>query len=145
MSGLAQLVPYFECQYPQVVPGSVSQIETVINSGGAPASGVGDYLEGFNWPIPQYLAVGNNRGLGCDCGCGGECGLGQGSFTIGTATINLSAPGGYFSTGDFTQWGLEEWATVAAAAYFLLSLWADTKTVAKRVSTRSRKIRKGFS
>src|SRR5271156_1466668 len=125
MSGLAQLVPYFECQYPQVVPFSSADASAVINSQG---SGMGDYIQGFGFPIPQYLSPGNMRGLGC-ADCGGSCnGLGQGSIMIGSTEVPLSAPGGLFSSGlDFTQWGLEEWGTVAVGLYVLKSLWADTK------------------
>jgi hypothetical protein len=130
MSGLAQLVPYFECQYPQVLPMTGEQASAVINSSGAANSGVGDYVNPFPWPIPQYLTPGNMKGLGCGGGCGcSDCehGLGQGSVSILGTTIQLTAPGGYFSTTDFTQWGLEEWGTVAGAAYFLFSLIGDTK------------------
>jgi hypothetical protein len=136
------LIPYFECQYPQVAALTSGQAASIVNSGGMgdylpnfnwpipqylkPGNirGLGDYLTNFAWPIPQYLKPGNIRGLGC-CGC--DRGLGQGTITIGGATISLSAPDGYFSTGDMSQWGLEEWATVGAGVYLLLSLWDDTK------------------
>lgn len=138
MSGLAQLVPYFECQYPS----PIEQASAVINSAGAP-SGMGDYISPFGWPIPQYLTPGNMRGLGC-AECGGTCGLGgglgQGTITIGGTSIAMSAPGGYFSTADFTQWGVEEWATVAGLAYTLLSLWDD----AKRHGRKARKASQAY-
>lgn len=129
MSGLANLIPYFECQYPQVVPFTNAQAAAVVNSQGSTGvSGMGDYLSNFNWPIPQYLQPGNKRaligmgdfihpfawpipqylkpgnmralaGLGCP-DCGGGCrGLGQGTITVGGISIPLSSPGGYFASG----------------------------------------------
>lgn len=61
--------------------------------------------------------------------CVGDCfSAGQ-----GLGDVAMSAPGGYFSTMDFSQWGVEEWATVALGVYLLSSLWQDTKTVSKRI------------
>lgn len=138
MSGLGQLVPYFECQYPQVIPMSAEQASIVLNSGGPSSSGVGDYLSPFGWPIPQYLTPGNNRGLGCaDCGCGGCSGLGQGSINVFGTTIPLSAPDGLF-TGSFTSWGLEEWGIVAAGLYLLFSLIGDTKRHVRKTRKAAR-------
>lgn len=152
MSGLAQLIPYFECQYPQVVPFTNQQAAAVVNSQGmgdylqnfgfpipqylSPGNtrGLGDYLQNFGFPIPQYLSPGNMRGLGC-AECGGTCnGLGQGTITIGSTQIALSSPGGYFASGsDFSQWGLEEWGTVAGVFYILKSIVSDTKRQVRKV------------
>lgn len=103
MSGLGQLIPYFECQYPQVLPFSVGQESSmVINSGG-----LADYVAPFNFPIPQYLSPGNMKGLGCGGDCGGTCGCG-----------GL----GLFDSMDPTTWGAGEFGVLAAGAFVLYSL-----------------------
>jgi hypothetical protein len=113
MSGLAQLVPYTQCQYPQVLPGNILQIEQ--------SAGVGDYIEGFNWPIPQYLQPGNMRGLGCP-DCGGTCG------GLGMA---LTSPDGYFAD-PMAQWGIAEWASVAAVGYMFVNSLPKMKAHASK-------------
>lgn len=117
--GLGQLVPYFECQYPQVAPLSNSQLDSlVVNSAG---SGMGDYVQPFNFPIPQYLTPGNNRGLGCG-DCGGTCGC---------------SGLGLFDTMDPTDWGAGEYGVLAIGA---LVLYMMTRTV-NRVEKGYRKTR----
>jgi hypothetical protein len=144
--GLAQLVPYTECQYPEVLPGpGLLALETVINSSGPPA-GVGDYLDPFNWPIPQYLEPGNINGLGC-ADCGGSCGgLGDDGATGGL--FNL----GVFTSLDPTTWGAGEYGVLAAAALLLYFVTHSVNRVERsyrsakgRVKGRAKKIKKGFS
>lgn len=64
---------------------------------------------------------------GCGCGCGGKCGMGL-----------------FDSGGDFTQWGVAEWAVVGVGAYLVLSLAGDTRRtvqgVKRTVRRRRRKI-----
>jgi hypothetical protein len=125
MSGLSQLVPYTECQYPQVVQGNASQIEAAmaaapVNSSGN--QGLSDYIENFNWPIPQYLTPGNNRGLGC-ADCGGTCG--------GLGDVSMTCPGGFFSCGP-GQWGIGEWASAAAGIYLITAAMPKIKTHAAK-------------
>ena len=120
MSGLSQLVPYTECQYPQVIQGNASQIEAAmaapVNSSGN--QGLSDYIEPFNWPIPQYLTPGNMRGLGCpDCG-----GLGD---------LSMTCPGGFFSCAP-GQWGMGEWGAAAAGVYLLFAAMPKMKVHAAK-------------
>lgn len=130
MSGLGQLVPYFECQYPQVLPMGLETFEAVVNSSGAQsqasaAQGMGDYLDPFGWPIPQYLTPGNNRGLGC-ADCGGSCGLGEvfdGTGFLGT---------GLFLSADPSTWGAGEFGALAIG---VLTLYYLTKGVNKAESS----------
>ena len=118
--GLGQLVPYTECQYPQVLPFSIGQESAVINSGG-----LADYVAPFPFPIPQYLTPGNNRGLGCG-DCGGTCGC---------------AGLGLFDSSDFNDWGFAEWATVAVVAWGLISMFTTTKRGVSKLSGTVRKSR----
>jgi hypothetical protein len=82
---------------------------------GVPCGGMGDYLQNFHFPIPQYITPGNPRGLG---------------------DFQMTAPGGYFATWDVSQWGAAEWGTAVAGLYFLSSLWGDTK----RTASKARKL-----
>jgi hypothetical protein len=120
MSGIGQLVPYTECQYPQVVQGNASQIEAAIAAAPVNSSGnqgLSDYIENFNWPIPQYLMPGNNRGLGC-ADCGGTCG------GLGMA---LTAPNGLFSTDQISQWGIGEWGALGVGLYIFTAALPQVK------------------
>ena len=126
--GLGQLIPYFECQYPQVVADN----SVVVNSGGTPASGMGDYVDPFSFPIPQYLTPGNNRGL--NCACGGSCCGGMADFT---------APGGLF-TGDFSEWGIAEWGIIATGVYVLFSLRGDVKRHGRKAKSAAKSATKAY-
>lgn len=101
--GLGQLIPYFECQYPEVIADN----SVVVNSGG---SGMGDYIDPFTFPIPQYLTPGNNRGLGC--ACGGACCGGMGSLFDGTGFLGS----GLFTSADPSTWGAGEFGALAIGA-----------------------------
>jgi len=57
----------------------------------------------------------------------------------GLGDFSLTAPGGFFSSWDVSQWGLLEWGTAAFVAYGLINLVSDTRTISKRVRTSSRK------
>jgi hypothetical protein len=131
MSGLAQLVPYFECQYPTVVPGNSIQIEQAAAAVPVNSGGVGDYVDPFAWPIPQYLTPGNNKGLGCMCG-GSCCG--------GMGDVQLTAPGGLF-TGDASDWGIMEWGMIAAGIYVVFSLVGDAKKHGRKARAGARAYR----
>src|SRR5271157_593788 len=104
--GLGQLIPYFECQYPEVIADN----SVVVNSGGL---GMGDYVDPFAFPIPQYLTPGNNRGLGC--ACGGECCGGMGDLFDGT---------GFLGSGLFANasWGAGEFGALAIGTLLLYTL-----------------------
>jgi hypothetical protein len=125
MIGLAEYVPFSTCPYPQEVatwesipPAQIASFVPPDFSTAQCFTGLGDYI---GWD---------------SCESPGAVGLGA---------LSLTAPDGYFSTGDFTQWGAYEWGTVLAGAYFLLSLWGDTKRAGRRVTTRARKIKRGFA
>lgn len=123
--GLGQLVPYFECQYPQVAPLSNSQLDSlVVNSGG---SGMGDYVSPFAFPLPQYLTPGNNRGLGCG-DCGGTCGCSSGL--------------GLFDTMDPTDWGAGEYGVLAIGALVLYMMTHAVNKVERGYRKTRGKIRK---
>jgi hypothetical protein len=109
--GLGQLVPYFECQYPQVAPLSNAQFQAIASTVAVNSGGMGDYVSPFAFPIPQYLTPGNNRGLGCG-DCGGTCGCSSGL--------------GLFDTMDPTEWGAGEYGVLAIGA---LVLYMMTRTV----------------
>jgi hypothetical protein len=112
MNGIAQYVPYFECQYPQVISGP-SELQFQ-------GQGVGDYIENFRWPIPQYLTPGNMRGLGCP-DCGGTCaGSGLGN-----------CPDGLFSCG-ISGWGFGEWGIAAAGVYLITAALPTVKKHGKK-------------
>ena len=106
---------------------------------------MGDYLQPFGWPIPQYLTPGNNRGLGC--ACGGSCCGGMGGLTFdGTGLLGT----GLFS-GDASEWGASEYGVLALGAYMLYSMVFTTKAAARKVATipgrvkaRGKKIKRGF-
>lgn len=141
------IVPYTQCQYPQVVPFSDAQFQAIVNSAGANGAGMGDYLEQFGWPIPQYLTPGNNRGLGC--ACGGSCCEGLGGLTFdGTGLLGS----GLFSGGmDLSTWGAAEYTLLAGVAYMLYATVFTTKAAARKVATipgrvkkRGKKIKRGF-
>jgi hypothetical protein len=96
--------------------------------------GLADYIPFF--PCPYPIVVEEWAQVPAPPCPAGMSGLGD---------IAVTAPGGYFATMDFTQWGVAEWGTVTAGVYLLMSAIGDTKRAAKRVSTRARKIKKGFS
>ncbi len=120
--GLGQLIPYFECQYPTVVPGNSIQIEQAAAAVPVNSGGVGDYVDPFAWPIPQYLTPGNNKGLGCMCG-GSCCG--------GMGALSFISPDGYFQGGP-SEWGAAEYGTILGAVYLIGSAAGDTKRLAKK-------------
>lgn len=105
------------------------------------ASGIGayDHVGDYGWeffPAPyDFEAPLDSQpirppilGMGCggSCGCGGTCsdnhGLGQGLFNTGL-----------FTSTDPTQWGVGEWATIAAAVYLGSSIFGDAKTAGRKV------------
>ena len=50
------------------------------------------------------------------------------SGAYGLGDVALTSPGGYFGAGgDFSSWGLAEWATVALGLYVVASLLGDTR------------------
>jgi hypothetical protein len=130
MSGLAEYLPIPSCPYPDIVA-QWEAIPAQQVAGFTPEGfsshdcfqGLGDYLVDWNFTVPQRI---NGQGTG----------LGD---------IAMTAPGGYFASMDFTQWGVAEWGTVAGGVYFLMSLLGDAKRGVKRVSTRARKIKRGFA
>ena len=155
--GLGDLIPYFECQYPQVIADNA----VAVNSSGA-SSGMGDYVDPFSFPIPQYLAPGNSRGLadyidpfafpipqyltpgndrGLGCACGGACCGGMGSLFDGTGFLGS----GLFTSADPSTWGAGEFGALAIGTLLLYTLVkgvnkvergyrGTTRAVAKKVS-----------
>lgn len=78
--------------------------------------------------LPASIARGGMAGLG-DCGCGckgaGTCGGGDG-HSHGMGLFDSWAP---------SDWGFAEWLSIAAGAYFLVSVVGDAFRV-KRVASK---------
>lgn len=74
-------------------------------------------------PAPMVLTP---KGLGdCGCGCNGAPGGCGGHSHAGL---------GLFESGlDYQQWGIGEWAAVAAGGYLLISLVGDAFTAKRGV------------
>jgi hypothetical protein len=132
--GLGQLVPYFECQYPQVAPLSNSQLAAISSTVAVNSGGMGDYVSPFAFPIPQYLTPGNNRGLGCG-DCGGTCGC---------------SGLGLFDSMDPTEWGAGEYGVLAIGALVLYMMTHAVNKVERGyrsaksgVSKKVRKVKSG--
>jgi hypothetical protein len=124
MSGLAEYISLIPCPYPPIVAewGSIDEqlVSTFTPAGFTQRDcfrGMGDVVGGWNFSTPQMIASGG-RGLG---------------------DITLTAPDGYFSTLDFSQWGIAEWGSVLAGLYFVTSLISDTKRGYKKVKARARR------
>ena len=134
------LVPYNGCAYPEVLPEDMEQYFTqaqllaaqqlkarqAVGLGCADCgckNGMGDYLQGFQFPIPQHLEPGNPRGLG--------------TFTMdGTGLLGT----GLFSGGlDFSTWGAGEYITILGGIWVLYSVFHTTGQAASYAAgTRSR-------
>lgn len=172
-------VPSFSCQVPQVLPFSQAQVSAALAAPAASSTGMGccgcdqgmgDYVSGFRWPIPQYLTPGNPRGLGDYISNfrwpipqylkpGNSRLLGMGDYinfrpvlpyqlprgmgdaiSIGGFSINTISPEGYFQ-GSITDWGIAEWGTIFGGIYVLGSLWGDTKKVVRKSRKAARAYR----
>jgi hypothetical protein len=70
-------------------------------------------------------------------------GLGDLSTTL--ANFQWTSPEGYFGTGDITQWGFGEWATVVFGAYSVYSVFFTTSTALHHGADRAKKIKRGFT
>jgi hypothetical protein len=99
--------------------------------------------ENYNWMFypPPYNFVTGATGpdTGGGCGCGGTCGgCGGGHHSHGHGM-------GLFDSGmDYTQWGWQEWAAVAAGAYVVLKLVGDTKRATRATRAGYRAARKAL-
>jgi len=70
---------------------------------------------------------------------------GMGDLSTTLANIQWTAPGGYFSTGDITQWGFAEYGTCLFGVYALYSVFFTTSTALHHGATRAGKIKRGFT
>lgn len=132
------IVPYTECTYQQVLPETTAQY---INS-----QGVGDYVDPFNFPVPQHLTPGNSRGLGC-AGCGGGCGCAGLGCNCGVSGLTFDGTGllgsGLFSGGfDVSTWGAGEVIALLFGAYIVYSLTSTTKAEFRRASKGYKRVRR---
>lgn len=82
-------------------------------------TGMGDILQGWAFTTPQTI---------------NSAGTGLGDFA-------LTAPGGFFATGDFTQWGIAEWGAIGLGIYAGLSLIGDTKRHVRKARKASKAYR----
>ena len=126
MSGLAEYISFEHCPYPPIVQewGAIDEqlVSTFTPAGFTQRDcfhGLGDIVGGWNFDTPQTI---NSAGTG----------LGDLTFT---------APDGYFSTGDMSQWGMAEWGTVIGGVYMLFSLIGDTKRTARKTKRAARAFR----
>lgn len=104
--------------------------------GGAQQFGPGDaliqrYGMGAYTPTQNYFltpaAAEGIRGMGCACGCGGECGM------------------GLFDGGlDPSTWGAAEWGIVVIGAYAAYSMLFTTKAAARATRRKATGVRKGI-
>lgn len=92
-----------------------------------------NYTWEFYPPPYDFLSPGCPPASGLSgCGCGGSCG-GCGSHSHGM---------GLFDSGlDYTQWGWQEWAALAAIVYVGHKIISDVGSAGKRVSRSYRRMR----
>jgi hypothetical protein len=132
-AGLADYISMAPCPYPAIVAEwesiPVAQVESFTPPGFLRSdtfAGLGDYLQGWEFAAPTMM---DSRGNG----------LGD---------LQMTAPGGYFSSGlDFTQWGMAEWGTTFAGVWVLFSTFWTTKSAVtyasvgrKRSKSRKKRI-----
>lgn len=162
------IIPAFSCQLSEVTPLSYAQFDQLRSQAAKQSNapglgcmccpGLGDYLQNFNWPIPQYLRPGNKRMLTTGMGdfvnwqmamprwpqqlAPGARGLGDdpNTLSIGGLSINVMSPTGYF-TGSITDWGIAEWGTIAGGLYLVGSFWGDVKSVSRKTRKAARAYR----
>ena len=102
----------------QTVDPSIVAEAAILNAAAAQkAQGMGDYLSGFAYPVPQRLTPGGG-------------GLGD---------IALVSPEGFFQ-GTVDEWGIAEWGSILLGIYALGSLIGD----AKRTGRRTKKAYRAF-
>jgi hypothetical protein len=129
--GMGQYIAYQGCGIQSVLPETMEQVAQMaaqlqaqqlaarqavgLGCMGIPCPGLGDYLQGFSFAVPQSLAPGNTRGLG--------------SFTMdGTGLLGT----GLFSGGlDLSTWGAGEWITILAGVWVLYSVFHTTAGAAR--------------
>jgi hypothetical protein len=136
MPGLADYLPIPACPYPDIVQEwaaiSDQQVATFTPPGfvqGDCFRGLGDVVGGWNFSTPQMISA-DGRGLGDD----------STAITIGSTSINLISPSGFFQ-GDVSTWGIAEWGTVALGIYAVSSLIGDAKTHARKARKAARAYR----
>lgn len=92
---------------------------------------------GVNPPAEMY-APAASMGLGCagkpcgGCGCNRARGMGQATGLFGTDL---------FTSTDFTQWGVGEWAIIGVGIYLASSLLGDVQTGTKKIRSKVRRMR----